>query len=116
MKIILKVFNLSTIKNMNLILLLFQLLFKNIYCNWRCNDCSSSSSSTCPSDCKNSFYSSDKYFYCNGITSGGVYKYFYIFKYGTDNECHLTEKCPDKVVAETLECVPNCNNYYEVGD
>ena len=117
MKYIKKVFNLPIIKYIHFIFFLYQYLFRYIHCNSRCNECTSTPS-TCPSDCRKSFYDDNKYFYCTGITSSSTNRYFYIYKYNdaNGNECHLIDKCPDKVVAETLECVPNCTHYNEVGD
>ena len=103
----------TIINYFNCIFFLFQLLYKNIKC--QCNDCSSHPE-TCPQDCVKSIFG-DKYIYCDGISSGSIFKYFYIYKYGqTDGRCHFIDKCPDKVVAKTKECVPDCKDLIEVGD
>ena len=106
----------SIINDINFIFVIFQLLFKYIYSE--CEDCSPIEQ--CLNVCRKSVYDenreSNTYFYCNGITSSS-HKYFYIYKYGDSGaSCNLIEKCPDKVIAETMECVPDCLNYYEVGD
>lgn len=103
----------TIINYFNCIFFLFQLLYKNIKC--QCDGCGTETES-CPQDCVKSIFGTD-YIYCDGISSGSIFKYFYIYKYGQpDRRCHFIEKCPDKVVAKTKECVPDCRDYIEVGD
>ena len=99
----------SRLKFMNYFFFLFQFLFKYIFCDI-CSGCENSA------ECINSIYDDSAQFCCKGITSS-INKYFYIYDYqDSDGTCKFIEKCPDKVVAHTNECVPNCKHYYEVGD
>ena len=101
---------LSAIYYINVIFFSFQFLFN--YINCACGECAEN----CLKDCRKSIFNDDIQFYCRGITSAST-KYFYIYQYSEFNgECHFIDKCPDKVVANTKECVPNCKNLYEVGD
>ena len=99
----------SRLKYMNYIFFLFQLLFIYIYCE-DCPNCENSA------ECIDTIYNDNNKFCCKGITSS-TNKYFYIYDYqDSDGTCKFIEQCPDKVVADTNECVPDCKNYYEVGD
>ena len=99
----------SRLKYMNYIFFLIQFLFIYISCD--CPPCENSD------DCKKSINDDSVEFCCNGISSNSINKYFYIYDYqDSDGTCKFIEQCPDKVVADTNECVPDCKNYYEVGD
>ena len=91
---------LSSIKYIYVILFSFHLLFKCINCDSH--------------ECRDSIYGGN--YCCNGINSATT-KYFYIYQYSeADGTCHLIDRCPDKVVAGTKECVIDCHNLNEVGD
>ena len=95
----------------NIICFSFLFLFKYIFCCT--NDCLNEGE-LCKKDCRNSIYG--KTFYCNGLSSS-TYPYFYVYRYNEpDNECRLRKSCPNKVIYGSNECVPDCVNYYEIGD
>ena len=101
---------LSKINYINFLFFSFQLLFKYIYCE--CDlSCTSGS-------CKEALVelNLEKKYCCDLISSPD--NYFYIHeKYGeTHGTCKTLHFCQDKVVESSLQCVPECFHYYEVGD
>ena len=104
---------LSIINYINFLFFSFQFLFKYINCDCSYTNCPEG---VCSPDCRVSIYGNKKYL-CSGITSSD-HKYYYIrSKYEDyDGKCHLIDECPDKVVAKTKECVPECRSLIEVGD
>ena len=108
----------SSINYINFLFFSFQILFKNIYCddnNAICNSCLENPDS-CYIDCRYSIYTR-KYVLCSGISSSSS-KHYYLKQKILEpvGSCNLISACPDKVVFNTNECVPDCNGLSEVGD
>ena len=101
------------------LLFIFIFLSQHIFCESECSSCESVDNQNNENhecniiDCKHS-YRNKKYYYCQGISSVSVGKYFLIQT--PDNRCEIKESCPDLIISITNECVPSCfEPFYQLG-